>query len=393
MVSLVVCAGCGKKPRIKANASRRAWGGEVRSPQGTSKAVLSPPKRGQASQAYWAAKHAAEQAGHSEFAWDASPAHRSIFDKLTDPSLYTGSHKHRFDEDGRGRGLEGRDSVAKGLGTGAVLSYYGDGPVLSIAQLVRNEKLDPGHMNKVRKFDDGTTILNPINRSLKAADGAWRTETPRGVYPHNNPTYQRMASPVASPRQLTAAQAAQLASGGAPPLSPGGSTLRLSRSQGQLNHHPHDINLITSQGRTVYGGDFRQEGSYAPQVVGPLSPRGQQQLMQQQQQQQRRPGSASRHKQQSPSQFSQPQRPQTAAYIGSPIFDKLTDPSLYTGSHRHRFDESGHGRGLAGRVEVAPERYQGDAYASADVKDLSQITRQNFNVGSPQGKIGKTYHY
>ena len=32
----------------------------------------------------------------------------SIFDKLTDTSQYTGSHKNRFDADGKGRGKEGR---------------------------------------------------------------------------------------------------------------------------------------------------------------------------------------------------------------------------------------------------------------------------------------------
>lgn len=36
----------------------------------------------------------------------------SIFDKLTDPKLYTGAHKERFDSDGRGRGLAGRDGGA-----------------------------------------------------------------------------------------------------------------------------------------------------------------------------------------------------------------------------------------------------------------------------------------
>ncbi len=44
------------------------------------------------------------------------PAKTSIFDRLTDPKLYTGAHKHRFDTDGRGRGLEGRDSMPKGAG-------------------------------------------------------------------------------------------------------------------------------------------------------------------------------------------------------------------------------------------------------------------------------------
>ncbi|KAH8063447.1 hypothetical protein JL722_2617 [Aureococcus anophagefferens] len=36
--------------------------------------------------------------------------------RLTDAALYTGSHKHRFDADGNGRGLDGRDSIPKGKG-------------------------------------------------------------------------------------------------------------------------------------------------------------------------------------------------------------------------------------------------------------------------------------
>ena len=32
----------------------------------------------------------------------------NIFDKLTDPKLYTGAHKERFDKDGKGKGLAGR---------------------------------------------------------------------------------------------------------------------------------------------------------------------------------------------------------------------------------------------------------------------------------------------
>ena len=35
---------------------------------------------------------------------------------MTDTSKYTGTHKHRFDEVGKGKGLEGRDSPAKGRG-------------------------------------------------------------------------------------------------------------------------------------------------------------------------------------------------------------------------------------------------------------------------------------
>ena len=39
-----------------------------------------------------------------------------VLERMTDTSKYTGSHKLRFDESGKGRGLEGRDSVAKGKG-------------------------------------------------------------------------------------------------------------------------------------------------------------------------------------------------------------------------------------------------------------------------------------
>ena len=40
----------------------------------------------------------------------------AVLDRMTDTSKYTGSHKLRFDESGKGKGLEGRDSVPKGPG-------------------------------------------------------------------------------------------------------------------------------------------------------------------------------------------------------------------------------------------------------------------------------------
>jgi hypothetical protein len=61
-----------------------------------------------------------------------SSGKKSIFDKLTDTNQYTGSHKQRFDSDGKGRGLAGRDSLAKG-GVGA---YHG-GAVNDLSQIMR----------------------------------------------------------------------------------------------------------------------------------------------------------------------------------------------------------------------------------------------------------------
>lgn len=51
------------------------------------------------------------------------------------------------------------------------------------------------------------------------------------------------------------------------------------------------------------------------------------------------------------------------------------------------------GVGLAGRVDVEPDRYNGDSHASPVIHDLSQITRAQFNIGSPQGKTGHKFQY
>lgn len=37
-------------------------------------------------------------------------------DRLTDTSKYTGSHKERFDESGKGKGKEGREDIADDSG-------------------------------------------------------------------------------------------------------------------------------------------------------------------------------------------------------------------------------------------------------------------------------------
>jgi len=37
-------------------------------------------------------------------------------DRLTDTSQYTGSHKERFDADGKGKGIEGRENVTDNSG-------------------------------------------------------------------------------------------------------------------------------------------------------------------------------------------------------------------------------------------------------------------------------------
>lgn len=46
-------------------------------------------------------------------------------DRLTDTSKYTGSHKERFDESGKGKGLDGRREMDKKAESGYVGGYQG----------------------------------------------------------------------------------------------------------------------------------------------------------------------------------------------------------------------------------------------------------------------------
>jgi hypothetical protein len=43
-------------------------------------------------------------------------ANKSNVDKMTDASKYTGSHKERFDADGKGKGIEGRENRQENSG-------------------------------------------------------------------------------------------------------------------------------------------------------------------------------------------------------------------------------------------------------------------------------------
>ncbi|KAJ3379779.1 hypothetical protein HDU84_006415 [Entophlyctis sp. JEL0112] len=59
----------------------------------------------------------------------------NVYDRLTNTQGYTGSHKHRFNADGTGRGIAGRDAPA--LGAGGVSVYRG-GDVKNLSQILRN---------------------------------------------------------------------------------------------------------------------------------------------------------------------------------------------------------------------------------------------------------------
>jgi len=60
------------------------------------------------------------------------------------------------------------------------------------------------------------------------------------------------------------------------------------------------------------------------------------------------------------------------------IFDKLTDPKLYTGSHKNRFDEEGKGKGKAGREDL----HQNDGYVASFSK-----TKGEREIGAKESEV------
>lgn len=75
-----------------------------------------------------------------------------------------------------------------------------------------------------------------------------------------------------------------------------------------------------------------------------------------------------------PASASKTGRTSVGATGGSGVFDRLTNVSSYTGTHKSRFNADGTGRGIVGRdapsLGSSPGKYRG-----GDVKDLSQILR------------------
>ena len=72
---------------------------------------------------------------------------------MTDTSKYTGAHKLRFDESGKGRGLEGRDSTPKGPGNRPHLVSeqvsYVTGNLIGL-DAVDSERAKDSHMAKTK---------------------------------------------------------------------------------------------------------------------------------------------------------------------------------------------------------------------------------------------------
>jgi len=103
------CASCGKKPGTESIARRASWK-DGQSLEESDVSGMGLRERSK-SRTEGGSKSRSKSSGPPS-----KKAASSIFDRLTDPNLYTGTHKTRFDKDGKGLGLKGRDSISKGVG-------------------------------------------------------------------------------------------------------------------------------------------------------------------------------------------------------------------------------------------------------------------------------------
>eukprot|EP01043_Picozoa_sp_COSAG02_P015456 COSAG02_NODE_660_length_18763_cov_116.476425_7_plen_2551_part_00 len=295
----------------------------------------------------------------------------SIFDRLTDTSEYTGAHKMRFDQSGRGRGKLGRQESQ------AVIS--------DLSQIVGTHKVDHQGLSvrKVASVDAGAQArVKTKKRSPKAS-----------------PTRQRISQ--ASPsRQRTPTRRARSAtpetrSASRRRRSPHSAQNRAKTPRSQQGNSIFDRLTDTSEYTGAHKMRFDQSGrgrgklgrQESQAVISDLSQIVGTHKVDHQGLSVRKVADSTQRLVIPPAQQRSPARDQrsTTPERGSPrrlsgiastrsassaqsagsggnIFDKLTDATAYTGAHKMRFDKDGKGRGKLGRRE-----------SQAVISDLSQI--------------------
>ena len=287
----------------------------------------------------------------------------NIFEKLTDHKEYTGYHRHRFDEKGKGKGKAGRDTAVKGVGSLLNVSTVstGDETVRDISQIMR-PNLHPAAGSGASSFHqdakpppvEPTSPLSPDGKEAK-------------------PTVPEVDGTIFE---------------------------RLTDSKLYTGHHKHRFDQETGEGRGLDGRDSLSKGTGTVSHVE-VRPDGDKvhsiaQLFrphlhevahpsQQDESRQKREAVVSARTRRAKSPRGEG-KPYTEIDIkeGS-IFEKLTNPAEYTGHHKHRFDpETGRGRGLDGRDRI----YKGNGShitdpvsANGEVLGISQMMRPHLNNG------------
>jgi len=249
----------------------------------------------------------------------------SVFDKLTDTSKYTGTHKQRFDADGKGKGAEGRsDRVeADGYVDGFKKKKASANRPLSgkessvVSRLTDPKKYTGSHKNRFDEDGKGKGIDGRSDRV--EADGyvdgfkkANKTKDSSSKEDKQPAIFDRLTNP----KLYTGSHKSRFDEDGK------GKGINQIKDRQQITGL-QDItrpNLQTSKPATKSTG--------------------------------KAPGSKSTTPREAPSGST------SARSEGGSIFDRLNNPKNFTGTHKNRFDEDGKGRGKEGRSDaVDPNGY------------------------------------
>ncbi len=240
------------------------------------------------------------------------PAHDAVYAKLTDPTQFTGHHKHRFDQQ-TGKGL-GKAELGAGIAVGAVEKHH------EYVELLKEAK----HQKRIADLQERADRMEQW-----AVDKRWREEEQMEEDKKKSRAQEERAER-ARQRRLAAdrRKAAE--------------NVALRELQERYTMTDADQWSSPISGARIIAEAVPQQIPYSTAHYKPA--------------QEARTSSAPVDRGGSRKSTRSSARSGAATSRGerrsSPsIFDKLTDHAQFTGTHKARFDASGRGRGKPGRSE------------------------------------------
>jgi ssDNA-binding Zn-finger/Zn-ribbon topoisomerase 1 len=306
-------------------------------------------------------------------------------DRLTDHTQYTGAHKNRFDAEGRGKGLDGRD-YNNGIvpePAGKVAYMTPPPPRSATTGMVGDSGTQP-----TLSYGSTAGMQAPRSGRRQSKSGVGRMTCPTCAFPWNRPAHaaDKTICPKCQSRLPAVAPAPRKSDMAGFDGGPG----PLSQRRGSRRASGAAQNGYGAYGQAAMAAPRPRRKSKALGGVGRMScptcafswnrpahaahkticPKCQSPL----------PGVAPPARKTemqfdaysggAPANWRRGSRSQARngkQAGGGSIFDRLTDSSQYTGAHKQRFDSSGRGRGMAGRDAAS-----GVAYGSRKVGNIQQ---------------------
>lgn len=312
-----------------------------------------------------------------------------IFAKLTDSRLYTGAHRHRFDEEGHGRGVEGRDLPAMGEGTNS--SYHG-GPVSDLSLIMR-EGMRGGTF--LASATAAKKDVLPSPRSPRHGDDSFVSPaSARSSCDLKAPDSAASGGGSGSPRRQARFNSTVMASadgiGAANALSSSTDLFQMYMTFCVFGNTSGSVEEMDGSHFAKLCKECHIQGKHIPAasvdiVFNKVKTPGRRTINFEQFKMALLLLSRERFPKDEPESSMQAfvslvvncggpvVTTATPPTIATGIFDRLTDSRLYTGAHKHRFDDSGHGRGIEGREDRFGRARSGK------VDDLSLITRSHLS--------------